>query len=188
MARRVTIVSLLVMLTMAGFAAITTRAYACGFFTPCTSDASYQQQQEQETVAEQQNRLESSVSIPHLDTSLERINISKRLTLFSDENKISYIYLISFGKVMAFYTVKGKITSGSKRLTASERFVDPSGDGTATLYSTEAPELDGTYGHSSDYIFFWTTDGVYVQWNGEYMLADQPLKLTTQPELVREIK
>ena len=37
-------------------------------------------------------------------------------------------------------------------------------------------------------IFFFTTEGAYVEWVGDYMMSDQPLKLTTQPELVREIK
>lgn len=36
------------------------------------------------------------------------------------------------------------------------------------------------------YIF--TTEGAYVEWKGDYMMSDQPLKLTTQPELVRQIK
>ena len=32
------------------------------------------------------------------------------------------------------------------------------------------------------------TDGTYVEWNKGYLLADKPLKLSTPPELVREIK
>jgi len=51
-----------------------------------------------------------------------------------------------------------------------------------------SPAEDGSYGTNGDAVFFFTTDGAYVEWNGSYMLADQPLKLTTQPELVREIK
>lgn len=161
------------------------KAEACGFWTPCASDATAQKAQEQETVTGQISRLTSAVPIPKLNDSLERANISKRLTTFSDPNKLSYIYLVSFGKVMAFYTVKGKITSGSKRLTPSDQLVDNSY--TNDQYVVQAPELDGTYGNSADYIYFWTTDGVYVQWNGEYMMADQPLQLTTQPELVRSV-
>jgi hypothetical protein len=37
-------------------------------------------------------------------------------------------------------------------------------------------------------VFFFTTDGVYVEWKGEYLYVDEPLKFTTQPELVRTIK
>lgn len=166
-------------------------ANACGgwFSTPCDNTSI--------KVGQQQERLQTAVPAPVLDTSLERINISKRLQMWSDENKISYIYLTSFGKVMAFYTVKGKVTSGGKRLTPQSVSVDGCGNvavvdenngNCSGSYSIEQPELDGTYGSSNPYIYFWTTDGTYVQWSGEYMLADQPLQLTTQPELVRSIK
>jgi hypothetical protein len=55
-------------------------------------------------------------------------------------------------------------------------------------YPVEAPDLDGTYGENVDGIFFFTTEGAYVEWKGEYLMSDQPLKLTTQPELFREVK
>lgn len=147
-------------------------------------------------VQENQNKMVQAVPLPNLDNSLERINIKKRLETFDQPNKVSYIYLISFGKVMSFYTIKGKVTSGGKRLTAQTVNIDNCGNVTnvgiqtpcSGSYSVERPELDGTYGSSNPYIFFWTTDGVYVQWSGDYMLVDQPLQLTTQPELVRTIK
>lgn len=146
------------------------------------------QRAEQQNVSGNQSRMEASVQLPQLSSSLERKNIKKRLELFSDESKVSYIYLVSYGKVMAFYVVKGKITSGQKRLTSTERLIDCDKGEFNGDCQVESPELDGTYGASAPYIFFWTTDGVYVQWNGEYMLADQPLTLTTQPELIRNIK
>jgi hypothetical protein len=30
-------------------------------------------------------------------------------------------------------------------------------------------------------LFFFTTDGAYVEWMGDYMLCDKPLKLATPP-------
>lgn len=185
---QIVLATVLVIGGIVGISITAQKASACGFFTPCDSDATYQQQNEQGVVASQVKKLSDASPIPQLEHSLERDNISRRLTTFSKSDKISYIYLVSFGKVMSFYTVKGKITSGSKRLTSQEKFVNPDEDYNGNAFSTEAPELDGTYGRSADYIYFWTTDGVYVQWNGEYMLADQPLQLTTQPELVRTIK
>lgn len=161
------------------------KASACGWFSSCDS-ATNQKAAQTETVSQQLSRLTNAVPIPRLENSLERTNISNRLQLFSDPAKVSYIYLVSFGKVMAFYTVKGKITSGSKRLTPPDQLVDQAVVNDQLV--TSAPELDGTYGPSAEYIYFWTTDGVYVQWNGEYMLAEQPLKLTTQPELVRTVQ
>lgn len=185
------VAAVLLALTMViGFAfSFAKPADACGFFTPCASDSTATKQAEQESVTAQLNRLTTAVPVPHLQDSLERTNISKRLTLFSDPAKISYIYLVSYGKVMAFYTVKGKITSGSKRLTSGQQLVEADwcNSGNCSI-ATDAPELDGTYGNSSPYIFFWTTDGTYVQWSGDYMLSDQPLQLTTTPELVRSVK
>ena len=138
---------------------------------------------EQSKVEENQKRLMAETDIPILKTSLERQAIRKRLELFEDENKVSYIYLISFGKVMAFYPIKGKVTSGSKRLTTNEKVEYNYGNS----YVMEGASLDGTYGSSGDYIFFWTTDGTYIQWNDCYMIADKPLKMATAPELVYNI-
>lgn len=169
-----------------------TKVFACGgwFESSCGTDV--------QKVQDNQARMQQAVPLPALNSSLERKNIKKRLESFSDENKVSYIYLVSYGRVMAFYTVKGKITSGSKRLTSGQLLADSCGSLIQPGQDTpcgqnpgaviQAPELDGTYGDSAPYIYFWTTDGIYVQWNGEYMMADQPLKITTQPELVREVK
>lgn len=143
---------------------------------------------EEQKVEANQKRLTAETDIPVLTKSLERKNIVKRLEMFEDENKVSYIYLISFGKVMAFYTIKGKVTSGTKRLTTNQK-IQQNNDYQAGNYSVvEQASLDGTYGGSDPYIFFWTTDNTYIQWNSEYMLCDKPLKMATQPELIREIK
>ncbi len=176
-----------------GIYSFTNKTIACGWITSCNDQAVGGSV----SVQDIQKRLETAVPVPQLDNSLERTNISNRLTLFSNPTKVSYIYLTSYGKVMAFYTVKGKITSGNKRMTPQSVTVDDCGgimgvgintSCTSGIGSVEQPELDGTYGTSNPYIYFWTTDGAYVQWNGEYMLSDQPLKLTTTPELIREIK
>lgn len=194
MKRGVTLIELLVIVAIIGIlvavilsALGAKHAEACGFFSSCASTPSARQT-ERETVNDTYQRLVDQSPAPKLENSLERSNISKRLTTFSNPAKLSYVYLVSFGKVMAFYTVKGKITSGSKRLTDPKQFVTCDQGEYDGQCETDAPELDGTYGGSGDYIYFWTTDGTYVQWNGEYMLADQPLQLTTQPELVRTVK
>ncbi len=164
-------------------------ASACGgWFEPSCDTASGQAQVQQETVAQTMNKLMVQVPAPQLENSLERQNISKRLTVFSDPAKISYIYLVNYGHVMAYYVVKGKITSGGKRLTPQNQIVNTDNGGAPYTQVLESPELDGTYGNSNPYIFFWTTDGVYVQWSGDYMLTDQPLSMSQQPELVRTIK
>lgn len=145
---------------------------------------------------ENQKKIVNAVPIPQVDTSSDRKSIAKRAETFANENKVSYVYLLSFGKVMAFYPIKGKVVSIKSYMTPQEQIVtsrgvpcgDPSVDGCANGYIVQAPDIDGTYGDNANAVFFFTTEGAYVEWSGEYMVSDQPLKLSTQPELVREIQ
>lgn len=141
---------------------------------------------------ESQQRLIKSVPTPKVQTSLERKNLARRIEKINQENMVSYIYLISYGRVMAYYTVSGKVSSLNSYLTAMER-VEKVADGwngayAPTFVTMEAPDLDGTYGKNVEGIFFFTTEGVYVEWNGQYVWSDQPLKITQPPELVKEVK
>jgi hypothetical protein len=149
---------------------------------------------------ETQKSLTESVPVPKITKSTTREALSKRAQLFDANNKITYIYLINYGKVMAFFTVQGQAVSLRSYLTPMETIVDYngnvcSGDSYNNCYSAgyggivvQAPDLDGTYGDNPDGIFFFTTEGAYVEWKGDYMVSDQPLKLTQQPELIREIE
>lgn len=146
-----------------------------------------------QTANQIQEQLIDSTPVPQIRTSIERANVSKRAEIFSSQNKVSYIYLINYGRIMAFYTVKGKVSSLHSYLFPSDKIVNKSGntcnrtvDG--DCYIVEAPDIDGTYGENVSGIFFFTTDGAYVEWNGEYMMSDQPLQLTDKPALIREIK
>lgn len=135
----------------------------------------------------------NNIPVPKLTTSSERKNVAKRAELFNNESKVSYIYLVNYGRVMAFFTVSGKVSSLMSYMTPTEKLVDTWGNdckwtSAGSCYTVSAPDIDGTYGENVDGIFFFTTDGAYVEWRGDYMMSDQPLQLTTQPELVRVIK
>lgn len=154
---------------------------------------------EEPTASVEQTKTEENQSIllknqppVQLDWSLERENINKRTNLWNDANKMSYIYLISYGKVMAFYTVKGKVSSVNSQITNPEQIAMVRKSLQTGYKYVEgvlpSPAEDGSYGTNGDGIFFFTTEGVYVEWAGEYMLADQPLKLSTPPALVRTIE
>jgi len=133
-----------------------------------------------------------SVEVPKLVSSSERANVAERAKRFDDPNKISYVYFLSYGKVMAFYTAKGKVSSLNSYMTPEEKLVNYEGKNcgwsSENCYVMSAPDVDGTYGKNIEGIFFFTTDGAYVEWKGDYMMSDQPLKLTTQPELIRVVK
>lgn len=171
--------------------------FACGngwFETPCspTTSASESNAQQLSNLWLNQAKLVKAVPSPVMETSLERKNISKRAELLNNENKISYIYLVSFGKVMAFYTVSGKVSSLNSYMVPQDQLVNYKGEKcnyySEGCYVMQAPDIDGSYGENTNGIFFFTTEGIYVEWNGEYMLSDQPLTLTTTPELIRNIK
>ncbi|MBP7629358.1 MAG: hypothetical protein KA758_02805 [Acidimicrobiales bacterium] len=116
---------------------------------------------------------------------LERKNLSERLQRYADPNKLSYIYLFSQqGQLMANYTVKGKVSNASSQLSTATQVIDGCGRDSYCAFGIEAPMDDGTWGPSEDAIFFFTTDGVMVQWTGEYVLSDAPLDMTSAPLLV----
>lgn len=52
----------------------------------------------------------------------------------------------------------------------------------------ESPDFDGSYGDNGEGIFFFLTDGTYMEWNGKYFLSDEPVKLAQQPLMVYETK
>lgn len=186
-----TIVELLVLLAIIGILIAVVlgsiKTANAGWFTSSPSPKN-----ELQTTLDIQKRLVASVPIPQLETSQERINVARRAEIFSKGDKISYIYLTSFGKVMAFYTVKGKVSSLRSYMAPLEKLVEYNGKdcySSATgCFVVSSPDIDGTYGENVEGIFFFTTEGAYVEWNGEYMMSDQPLKLTTTPELVRQIQ
>lgn len=152
----------------------------------CTRAPSTSELEQRRTEANQSKLLTTQPPVA-LDWSLERENINRRTTLWNDENKVSYIYLVDFGKVMAFYTIKGKVSSVNSQITNPQHLAIREEMIRATYHITEgvlpSPAEDGSYGENGDAIFFFTTDGTYVEWKGDYMLADKPLKLTTPPEI-----
>ena len=129
---------------------------------------------------------------PSLDSSLERQNLIDRLNLLNNQNKIFYVYLVSYGKVMAEYTAQGKVSSVNSKLTTQEQIIEsPYGRGSQSRVNlgmvVESPDLDGSYGTNGDAVFFFTTEGAYVEWSGEYFVSDFPLSLSTPPVLVRTL-
>jgi hypothetical protein len=150
---------------------------------------------EQKNQAENQSNLHQRQPPPKLEWSLERDNLIKRLERWNDPNKISYIYLISdTGTIMAFFPIKGKVSSVNSSLTGAEQIVhDPNMEGcgegrvSASLLM-ESPDYDGSYGTNGDAVFFFLTDGTYMEWSGKYLLCDQPVKLAQQPIMMYEVK
>lgn len=161
-----------------------------------TSSSPPPEQQQTEQLKDSQKDFIVNQPAPRLNWSLERENVNKRTELWNDPNKIGYIYLISDnGTIMAFFAIKGKVTGLNSYATPNQQIVeDPyvrhssNGGYSGAGQVVDAPDELGTYGENNQGIFFFLTDGTYMEWAGKYLLADQPVKLAQQPIMVYEEK
>lgn len=132
---------------------------------------------------ESQKAAAAANSISFAAGNAEIDNIKKRLQLTSDPALMGYVVLFNdMGQPILYTTVKGKITSGSKRLTSpfQETALSRSGVGEVSSSEfTDAPSDEGTWGSSNPYIFFFTTNGQYIQWSGTYLYSDKPFRMDT---------
>ena len=108
-------------------------------------------------------------------------NIKHRLELTSNPGAIGFVLLMNAaGQPIMYTSVKGKITSGSKRLTEPDRLSSHANGANVRAASSD----EGTYGSSDPYIYFWTTEGQYVQWSGTYLYSDKPLRVKIEPLVI----
>lgn len=129
--------------------------------TGCTKNSQFEQAQVAREAARSINFTENA----------EIDNIKKSLELTASSSLVGYVVLLNgTGQPILYTGIKGKITSGSKKLT--------DGGVTGTLSD------EGTYGSSNPYIYFWSTSGVYHQWSGDYLYSDKPIRLSVQPLVV----
>lgn len=157
----------------------------------CEPAAPTAKEVENRAIEENQSRLIKDIPAPRLQTSLERKNLAERLERINQQNMSGFIYLLSYGRVVASYPIRGKVTSLNAYLMGAEQAVrDPVGtmEGRQSLLM-EQPDFDGAYGKNAEGVFFFTADtNAYVEWAGEYLFSDQPLRLNQEPLMVREVK
>ncbi len=112
-------------------------------------------------------------------------NIKRRLEITSSPGKIGYVVLLNeAGQPILYTSVKGKLTSGSKRLTRPMELIHGDRGQAYGDFLAPGPSDEGTYGSSSPYIYFWTHEDRYVQWSGDYLYSDQPIRLRVEPLVV----
>lgn len=138
-------------------------------------------QQQTETAFAQQ---QAAVPYPAdaLKDSLERRNLRERLLRTNNPSKLGYVYLLSFsGQPLGYYTIKGKVSSTDSQMTTSA-LIRPcsaggdNGSGNCAV-TVPAPGDDGSYGANEQGIFFFTTEGAFVETSLHYVYSDQPLPL-----------
>ena len=122
--------------------------------------------------------------------TVEQNNISNRLKMDNRPGSIKHLYLLSpfNGRQIFYSTVNGKVSSSGKRLTPKSvthvlNGINESNDGITveisgrTAATSEVIQDDGTYGDSSEYLYFWNeTDQYYQLYVGglTVVISDKP--------------
>ncbi len=124
--------------------------------------------------------------------TIEQKNIIERLKRDNDLGSVKHAYVISSytGNVLEYSTVKGKVTSGNKRLspkTVNGNVSDLSSYrnyvviGGNTYLTDEVLDDGGSYGDSMSYIFWFDAQNNYHQYfpsGGTYLhISDRPLRI-----------
>lgn len=138
-------------------------------------DASSQQNVTQRNV---QNTLIGNQPTPtDIEFSLERYNLTRRAYWVNGmreeaknvecpvEKPLGYVVLFTQNYIYGQYTVDGKVSSLNSFLSADT--TSPNSTGANWL-----ADVDGSYGTNDNGIFFFSVDGQYHEWSGEYHYTD----------------
>ena len=139
------------------------------------------------------NKLVKNQATPtDIDYSLERYNLIKRAYWVNGmrdkaralpspiaDMPLGYIVLLTdSGAVVGKFVVDGKVTSLNSYLTPDSEYYEIIYGGTYQKYNEWLPDVDGSYGNNDNGIFFFTTDGKYVEWTGTYLYSDIPFEIS----------
>lgn len=132
------------------------------------------------------------VSTDQNGQTVEQRNIIERLKRDNEIGSIKHLYIVSSytGDVLQYSTVKGKVTSGGKRLSPKtvQGYNQVSGVpnnyvhiGIQTFITDEVLDDGGAYGESGNYLFWFDANGNYQQYypsGGTYLhISDKPLRV-----------
>lgn len=146
------------------------------------------------------NKLTGNQKTPtDIDYSLERYNLIKRAYWVngqrqkadavpcSVERPIGYIVLFSdSGAILGTYTVDGKITSLNSYLSPDSEYYEYNYGGNREVFNDWLADVDGSYGTNVDGVFWFTTDGHYMEWSGKYLYSDIPFEVEEPVLVVKE--
>lgn len=124
-----------------------------------------------------------------IEYSLERYNIIKRAYWVNGQREkamalpcavqrpLGYIVLLSdSGAVVGKFVVDGKVSSLNSYLFPA--YEQNKCNGYEVVIEREVAGIDGTYGTNVSGIFFFTVEGSYVEWNGNYIYSDTPMEIS----------
>lgn len=129
----------------------------------------------------------------------EQRNVKDRYKMDSLPGAIKHLYVQSAytGDVLLYSTVRGKVTSSGKRLSPTTVYAGalesgnnpvrlfgiPTSIGGIEQHTTEVLQDDGTYGSSTEYLYWWDAQGRYHQ---HYPNGGQIIHVTNEPLPVKK--
>lgn len=134
------------------------------------------------------NTLQANQPTPtDINYSLERYNLIRRAYWVNGqrekanalvcqiEKPLGYIVLFSGNVVVGSFVVDGKVSSLNSFLTPdSEYYEQEYGREGWSNGNKWLADVDGSYGQNDSGIFFFTPDGKYIEWSGDYLYSDIP--------------
>lgn len=119
-----------------------------------------------------QKRQESQKT-SQIKNSLEKQNLEKKRAKEEDPSAIRYLYVMNFGKIVGYYVTQGKISSNGSQIGPETEVLWHNGNS----YTLDSAKDDGTYGTGDPGVFFFTTDGVMVETDLNYIMSDSPIAI-----------
>lgn len=146
--------------------------------------------QDKMTTQEIASKLTNNQPTPtDIDYSLERYNLIKRAYWVNGqrekanalpceiEKPLGYIVLFTeSGSIIGSFVVDGKVSSLNSYLSPDSEWYEQEywSDGKTYEANDWLADVDGSYGENDNGIFFFTTDGKYIEWTGTYLYSDIP--------------
>jgi hypothetical protein len=146
----------------------------------CSGEVSSAQSEGQKLTEQAFEQQSKAVPYPasELRTSLERENLKQRLLRTNKPDAVGYVYLMNFGQIVGYYTIKGKVSSTQSQMTTDQLIVRTCSTCDARDV-VNAPGDDGSYGLNEPGIFFFTTEGQMVTTSLDYIWSDNPIAIDT---------
>ena len=145
------------------------------------------------------NNLSSNQPTPtDIDYSLERYNLTRRAywvngmrnkadsLICKVQKPLGYIVLFAGNTVVGRYIVDGKVSSLNSYLTPDSEYYELAYGGSYHAYNEWLADVDGSYGANDDGIFFFTPNGNYIEWTGEYLYSDIPFEIDDPVVKIKE--
>lgn len=164
---------------------LTTMAVCLATLSLASCDLTSGTMQDKQRTLNAANTLQSNQPTPNdIDYSLERYNLIRRAYWVNGQREksrslpcevdkpLGYIVLFTNNSVFGRFIVDGKVSSLNSYLTPDSEYFQRDGVSVEWL-----ADVDGSYGENDNGIFFFTPDGKYIEWSGEYLYSDIPFEV-----------